>query len=1013
MLKMLLAIFCSLLFFTSCDVVPKLSSISQIATTFDSGSSNFNGGFIILGIRSDVPDVVSFSSSDGSNPQVNLDRGDWTFYGVGYAGTAYVVGGTTYYKKLTGAISCGTSTVSIRGGQSTNISLNLSSEGCSGKLARTLKFHTTQVDRCDAFYNYDGNVDSFNAAATYSAGTTCIGLPGDQQAITTYPYYKVSVLNIAGGSKSEGVTSTCRLYNFAADRLVLPIGKVPFQIKLYRTLAQCEANIVHNSFDLSSGIETGNPLEFDQAIVEIAADSSDTRIVLPTAHTKRWKSPFMSMIPRLLCDTGLNCFTSPTPVTPDPNPMPSTYSGYIEWNSPKKNQLIIPDVVTNSCSGLTHDSKYFGLKDCEIKNGFLYTTAVRNELLCRPSLAVGITYYDIYERNGFIYLLYSNGSNSVVRILDDEGQTITTLTLPTNTYRAVAATDAGEIFVASRFDGTQSYIKNSSGSYVQSFNDAWLLTNKIELTPDGKMLFYVPDSDGTMVNSYNVVQRIDKGQIGFPKLVQKIQYYPREEVIYTLNVNVQNDPAEIGGFNATPVNDAGDFSSVIPQFSTAKAISFHINSDILYSYGIGDGPGNVVTATKIAGVWTTLNGLSGLSFLSLVADKFIAVSRGVYAVDSGTSTLVSNKFKFNGEWDPPTATGSCIDSFTVRLGSQTTTMNFATFETPINATKNLNLFGAAFEMVGIKDIPVSHSSHRYLFDSINKNQVRGNSSGRLGNVQRLLGPQGIGGMLYEYSSCEQIRDLLLVSNEINKTFAVDDPYSGYRSYQIRLSKNNSVIPAFTCDNNVINQAGCVTPYDMLISVTSTGLFEKENYNMKLKCGSKAGEIDYFKYNGTESKKELHYWNTTVEAHARSDSYELLQSSNYFNSQMSYIVKSSDDSIRSRTVVLEKWDDLIRTYTSDYERDAIDHRVQSYYVAETPAAFPLSANYATWRAVSQFSGVANVCRPVTQTSINGATTTCNMNALSNNNSKGLPLSMATLENSDISGTAFQNLFQTPP
>lgn len=1012
MLKMLLAIFCSLLFFTSCDVKPKLSSISQIATTFDSGSSNFNGGFIVLGIRTDIADKVSFSSTDGSNPQVNLDRGDWTFYGVGYAGTAYIVGGTTYYQKLTGAISCGTSTVSIRGGQATNISLNLSAEGCSGKLARTLKFHTTQVDHCSAFYNYDGNVDSFNTAAAYSAGTTCIGLPGDQQAITTAPYYKVSVLNIAGSAESTGVTSTCRLYNSAADRLVLPLGEVPFQIKLYRTLDQCEANIVHNVFDMRNGIETGNPLEFDHLIQPLAADNSNTRIVLPAAHTKRWKSPFITMIPRLLCDTGLNCFTSPTPVLPDPTPITSVYNGYVLWDGPTKNQLIIPDVVTNSCSGITHDSKYFGLKDCEIKNGFLYATAIRNELLCRPTLAGAITYYDIYERNGFIYVLYSNGINSVVRILNDEGQTITTLTLPTNTYRAVAATDAGEIFVSSRFDGTQSYTKNSFGNYVLSFNDAWLLTEEIELTPDGKMILYVPDSDTTMVHSYNVALTIDKGQIGFAKPVQKIQYYPKDASIYTLNVIAQNDPAEIGSFNATPVNDAGDFSAVIPQFPTAKAISFHINSDILYTYGIGDGPGHVITATKnAAGVWTTLNGLSGLSFLSLVADKFIAVSRGVYAVDSGTSTLVSNKFKFNGEWDPPANNGTCIDTFTVRLGSQSAIISFAAFETGGNITKNFNLFNAAFEMVGLKDIP--HATHRYLFDSINKNQVKGNSSGKLGNVQRLLGPQGVGGMLSEYSSCEQIRDLLLVSNEINKTFAVDDPYSGYRSYQIRLSKSSTVIPAFTCSNTVINQAGCTTPYDMLISVTSTGLFEKENYKMKLKCGSKAGEIDYLKYNGTESKKELHYWNTTVEAFARSDSYELLQGTNYFNSQMSYIVKSADDSIRGRTVALEKWNDSIQTYTNDYERDSIDHRVQSYFVSETPAIFPFSANYASWRANSQFSGIASVCRPVGQTSINGATTTCNMNALSNTNSKALPLSMSTLENSDIAGSTFQNLFQISP
>lgn len=967
-----------------------------------------------MGVRTDVADKIMFSTENGSNPKVNIERGDWTFYGIGYAGTTYVVGGNTYYKKLTGAISCGMSTVSIRGGQSTSINLNLSAEGCSGKLARTLKFHTTQVDRCDGFYNYDSNNNTFHTSADYFAGTTCISLPSEQQAITTYPYYKVSVLNMSNGTESNGISSPCRLYNSAADRLVLPIGLVPFRIKLYRTLDQCEANqAAHNVFDMRDGIETGNPQAFDHFIKQIAADKSDTRIVLPTAHTKRWKSPFMSMIPRILCDTGLDCFTSPTPITPDPSPLPSAYTGHVSWDHPKKNQLLLPDVTATSCEDLTYDSKYFGISDCEIKNGFLYGTVVRNELSCRPTAAPALNYYDLYERNDLIYILYTRGGFSKIDILSKAGNRLNTITLNTNTFRAVAATDDGEVYVSSEIDGTVSYLKNAAGTYIQNFNEPSLTSDEIELTPDGSMLFYVADDDNTILSSYQISTRSVLDETSYGSSVQKIQYYAPDAAIYTMNVYNQNDAGEMGSITLTPVAESTGLLGTKATISSAySSISFHINSDKLFIYGIGDGPGHVITSVKSAsGVWTTLNGLSGNSYLSTNGDKFIAVDGGVYAVDSGTNSMFTNKFKFNGDWNNVVASGTCIDSFSLKLGSQSTVVSLITMESPGTFSRNLTLFNSAFEMVGSRNVhqPFNH----YLFGSLNKNQVKSSTSGKLELVQRLMGPQGVGGMLYEYSSCEQIRDLLNVSNEINKSFPVEDPYSGYRSYQINISKNNSVIPVFTCHDYIPNQTGCIDAYDMLIKVSSTGLFEKENYNLKLRCGGKKGELDYLRYNSTETEKALHYWNTSVESTARSDSYEMYQSAKEFSSQLTYITKTSDSDLRGRTVVLKKWSDLRMSYTLDYERDGIDHRVQPYSVTDTPAAFTANPFYMTWRTNSQYSGVAATCRPVSQSSLNGAVTTCAMNLLEGTNSRGLPLSMSAIENSDTPGVPFQNLFQISP
>lgn len=962
------------------------------------GSTFYDGGVFVVGVRSDKPGKVSFSSQPGNIPNIKLDRGDWTFYGLGYVGP----------QRMKGDLHCGMTTLSIREGESIGINLQLSSEGCSGRLARNIKIHSVQVDPCDGFYQYDYANNSFQPSVDYDPNFTCKNFPIDQSSLqASTSYYSITFLNLNNGLETEGITSSCRLYNTAADRIKLPLAIFPYKVKLYRSDETCNAGMIpHNEFNFRDGLEQGKPQEFDSFLKSIQTDKSDTRIVVPSAHTRRFKSPFMNLIPRFLCDSGMDCFNAPTAISGLPVGQPTFFHSLVPWSRPKKEQLLMKDVIAQTCSDLKHDSKFFGIKDCRIKNRFLYGTIIRNELSCRPSSIPSETYQDLYERNGKIYLLYSSWGSAFLKIFDSTGETIADYQLPDNSYSEVAASDSGDIFLSSNISGTQGFFINATGTLEQKFNDMTLIVSELEVNSDGTILYYAEDPVSNKVKSYSVRQEITLEEFNFSQTVRKIQFHKADSSLY---VHVANSPntSTFGAVHKLRLNDA--LSELVTM--TANSISFHISNDTLYKYGQGDGPGSVITMKKNAsGIWTVVNGLSGNSFLSTTADKFVAVDGSVYAIVEGSNTLVSNKFKFNGEWDNTTASGVCKDSFTINMGAMTMNFAAASEETQGTLTKNHTLFNAAISAVGIRS--GTSDFNIFAFNSLNKDQTKQTWGGKLSLVQRLLGPQGVGGMLSEYASCEALRDIASISS-VQKSFSVNDPYSGFRSYSIRVENRHAYIQPFTCDDNVINQTGCSNTYDLKIHVDSTGLYEKEKYKLLLSCASKKGEIEYLRYDGTEEEGQLHYWNTSVEGTARSDSYELFRKRSELKATMTYITKTSDSDIRSRSVVLEQWSDLRVSFTLDYERDNLDHRAQFYYSAGKPLEFPSLPSYTSSRNMTQYSGTASICRPVNQTMISGATTTCSMSAQSSTNSRGLPLSMATLENADIAGVPFRQLFTLSP
>ena len=987
-----------LFIFSSCNSdTAKLSEISKVSANFNTGSTSFTGGVTIVGVRTDSNDKVVVSFSDGVMKPIKLDRGDWTFYGIGYDGPS----------KMAGTMSCGMTSINVRGGSSTSVNLNFSEDGCSGKLARTVKFHTLQVDHCNAFYNYDTNTDSFTPQSDYSPGVTCEGLPNDQKNVPALTYYTLTAMNLSAGKFSDGFTSSCRMYNNVSERIKVPVAVFPYTVRIYRSLQECQANLIpHNEFKMLNGLEANYSSEFDSKLKELSADKSNTRLVVPTAHTKRWKSPFMANIPRFLCNGGLDCFDNLTPVIPDPTPLPAAYTGYVIWNAPKTNQLLISDFAGSNCNDIRYDSKYFGIKDCKIKNRHVYATVVRNELTCKPQTDPNYIYRDLYERDGKIYILYSEGLSGKVDVLNRQGEKLVTFSLP-DIFDNIAVKSNGEIFVSSELIGMKSFIPSGS-SLVPNFEDSGLLVSEFDITPDGEYIFFADSPSGRMMRTYSVSEGISIHAKSLLQDIRKIQYYPGDNKLYTM-VNNSPNTSNVGAIVSQSV-EAGATGNPIAVLGAAFLSGFHILNDILYVYGIGDGPGHVISMRKNnSGIWNTVNGLSGNSFLSSTGDRFIAVDNFAYTFEYGSSNLISNKFKLNGEWDKPVDAGNCIETFNLKYQGQNQTVSFRTTEFVTNVFNTYSLYEAAYRMVGTR--APYQDFNRYLFNSMNRDQSKNTASGNISIVQRLLGPQGVGGMLHDFGTCNEIKTLAAVS-PVYRNFAVNDPYGGLKTYQVTVTSNSEVMHPFICDDSNASASACLNTYDLILSVRTQGLFELEGYDIKMKCGtSKVGQIDYARTRRAESDKQFHLWNMNDDLAMRLDSNIYYEAGSELRSEISNVVKISTSHIRGRSVVLESSSDWKSSFVTDYERTDTEHGRRVLYVGARPAEFSSLASYAANRSESQYSGNGLFILLI-NTNLNASSSTVGMAPHPANSALGLPLSMSSLENSMVPGVPFRNIFQVP-
>src|SRR5206468_292331 len=99
--------------------------------------------------------------------------------------------------------------------------------------------------------------------------------------------------------------STSKCYDLATTPSIdVPFSKIPLEVRFYPDLLSCANPASPNyNYRFPNGIDQGGPL-FDSMI---ATSTTPKTLVLPTSITRRGKSPFMSIIPQVMCGSGNDC----------------------------------------------------------------------------------------------------------------------------------------------------------------------------------------------------------------------------------------------------------------------------------------------------------------------------------------------------------------------------------------------------------------------------------------------------------------------------------------------------------------------------------------------------------------------------------------------------------------------------------------------------------------------------------------------------------------------------------
>lgn len=980
-----------LLFFVllaSCEEAPKLSSISKIATTFDTGSTSYAGGVIVVGVRQDVPDTVSYSFINSSN-SLSIEKGDWTFYAIGYSGPS----------KFTGTKSCGMTSASFRKGKSTSLNLNLSTDGCSGKLSRTLKIRPVYTHSCTINSDYITGSDRFTPPVDALLGTYCVS-PAEQN--DNISYYKISSLNMASGTTSTGFSSACINTSIFAPALDLPTEKMPLTVTFYKSSEECRGDATpHLTYNLTSGIAANYSSSFDKLSKEL--NPGNYQLFLPAALTKRMKSPFLGMIPRLNCGTyGGYSECSPEPL--------QSIHARVPWDYPLKNQLLLRNVTSPNCNGLTNNSKLFTIEDCKVINRSMYGTIRRNALTCRetPSFSPG-SIVDLYERNKKVYILYRSGSDTQIAVYSDTGKFDHAFTVSSDhTFVSFAADDNGVLYAMAP---TQifKFEKNTSGFYTQT--DVQFISNGslIEVTPDGSHLFLAKNI-GTLFEVYRTSDFNLRSSSPFAALlpINQIQFY--KGILYSghdttnggtpagiIYRNYYN--ASLGAVSANTTNIG--FENDINRFYITDNDRYYIlhNSGVSYEYSINPATGDV----------SIIHGGGGGASLTN-ATSYIA-SNNIHYYSDGTNFKAYNVntggvWNVSGEYD-----GECGEDVTVEDGQNSQMISLQSYFALPGDYNNIHLFEAGMKLSG-KKIPVSSDENNFLFPHLNENQIQSSAGGGLNRIQRMLGPHGIGGMFHDFATCTDLAAALSVG-EINRNFSVDDPYTGFRTYSIHAKNvNGALVPYFCNDSDIAGS--CNNNITLRFNVTSTGLFENEIFALKVNCDNKVGSMEVLKYDSDETRKELLFWNTNDNQKARYETIKSYKTNGYFFGEILKANKTGDEQLWGRNISIEKTSDLTKAKAVEYNRDVSRHRANFIEIQDTPTGFPTNTDYLSDRSTNSFAGPANLCLAINQTNMSTATIAgCTITNEATATSFGVSLSLDVLLDADDDTSGFQNQFGLDP
>lgn len=332
----------------------------EVSSSFALGAAGFTGGLIAYG---DGPNGKKFSVSaqTGKSVTANIVSGAWQIYIIGWEGAGV----------FQGTKQCGMLSANL-GSTDTSVNVSISTAKCSDAAFQgSVEIQELYTTSCGAFYKYNSATDTYSDP-TAAEDNYCTSLP--TALGYSHQYQKIVVQNIQDQGPSQGISSECIATNgtIASLRRFLPTKKFPFIIKTYPNLSDCQNSTSPQValFNFPNGIQAGNIDSFGH---EFVSSGAQARLSLPSLMTRRGRSPFMDMLPRILCGASgafTDCLPAPTfsgVPTPD---MPI----HVDINSSSNEQLLLKGVGSGAnVSAVTWVGTLapFVVSDLKIRDGNL------------------------------------------------------------------------------------------------------------------------------------------------------------------------------------------------------------------------------------------------------------------------------------------------------------------------------------------------------------------------------------------------------------------------------------------------------------------------------------------------------------------------------------------------------------------------------------------------------------------------------------------------------------------
>lgn len=902
-----------LLALTSCG--KEAGTTLEVSAAFAIHGGKFDGGLIVYG-ESDSGKTFSMAIDDSYQKTFPLDPAKWSIYAIGWEGTGKFTG-----NKYCGFVKDHDNT------QESTIKISVKQENCSAAdfLAEVNQIKAMQFVGCTSFKKYDENTNSWSNILPGDPNTVCQDVPLSLRPELTH--IRLFALDRLGLISKEVFSTPCLPFDGSVSR-ELPLRKFSFRVKAYRSEADCNSNSPkHLTYTFPHGLSQGMPVDFQHDVQTLSISSK--RILLPTAISKRAHSPFMNLIPQILCGTS-GSYTDCTPNTNDP------FHVNVPWQGVQdEKQILKRNTALNSCPiNPIGNSVYFNVSECEVEDGQLKAKLGTNVFTCQDSSFPITGVADMYQKAGKIfYLRY--GSPDHIAVYTSTGRHIKSFPLPTSTWNAITVAQIGssfEIYVNDGLNVIHKFVMgpdNSITSHGSRTFTPYSTINDIEVS-NGNIIFAT--NDGILGkrqwidNSGDVTINPD-GSFS----IQKI-HLDGNKIFF-----VQNSKLRAKGWDPA----SGSFVGVGQTSGTLTgAIHLTTNPSASDVYVVAGSTLHVLNKTTFTGT-TRSFGTSPTGFILLGSLFYIADSSNLYVKEDNGSSLVTVSQNDGECIEQLTADGKTLDVVSTKFNDQ------------------FKLFSDMWKTIG-KRTPAGTSIDRdyqsYLFSGAMDSESY--SGGLLRRAQEHLGSNLSTIFPRSFETCNDVK-AAVNQQTLSYNKKIDDPFRG-DSFTIELSATSSStqIPNWICVDSDPAGSGCAgATFDINIDyrIIAAGAVQEKG-NIQLDCDSSKGTFETLEAESSSNiSRDLVLWNTGDHANARFESYEYWKKdSSESGGSLTSFQKSGNDTFKSRTIEINKRFSDIDGSAMELEGNGTDilNRKEHVNVSESTSA-------AAWTAFQGYPIVSEV------------------------------------------------------